>query len=109
VSPSPKDRVLYSNHIIIIIVVVVVVVIIIIIPNSENMLQSYPWAQSKNRSLIIENASFNSELNEGTMSDSRSGHFTNTERASDTHWKFLRELHDFIHNLYKVKAVGIGP
>jgi hypothetical protein len=29
--------------------------------------------------------------------------------TSDTHWKFLRELPDFIHNLYTVKAAGIAP
>jgi len=70
VSPTPKDRVLYSNHIIIIIFIIIVVVvviifiiIIIIIPNSENMLQSYFWVQLKNRPLIIEGASLHSELN----------------------------------------------
>jgi len=110
VSPTPKDRVLYSNHIIIIIiiiiiavVVVIIIIIIIIIPNSENMLQSYSWAQSTNRPLTLESSSLNSELNEGIISASRSGHFTHTERASDTHWKFLRELKTFIRDLCKVK------
>jgi hypothetical protein len=64
VSPTPKDRVLYSNQ------------IIIIIPNSENILQSYPWAQLKNGPLILESKSLDSELNEGIISASRSGHFT---------------------------------
>jgi len=32
-----------------------------------------------------------------------------TLTTSDTHWKFVREVHNFIHNLYKVKAVGIAP
>jgi hypothetical protein len=97
VSPTPKDRVLYSNQIIIIIT--------IITPNSENMLQSYPWAQLKNGPLILERESLNSEL----MKALCQLQVPATLPTSDTHWKFVREVYNFIHNLYKVKAAGIAP
>jgi hypothetical protein len=97
VFPTAKDRVLYSNHIIIIIIV-------IIIPTSKNMFQNYPWAQLKNGLLIEESASLTSELNEGILPASRSGHFTYNERASDIHCKVVLEIYSYIHDLYEGKG-----